>query len=300
MDERSATNDCRPLPAPLGLLPESWPLPGWLRSLVGWASGIAGVERVAARLDFNAGAGKFARQALLELGVGFTLSPAELRQVPAAGGVIIIANHPFGGIDGLIAITALHSRRPDLRLLANGMLARLQPLHGMVLPVDTLGTDARGNSQSVRVALRHVAAGGALFTFPAGEVAHLRWGRAGIVDPPWTRAAARLIRLSGVPVVPMYFDGRNGALFQAVGLVHPLLRTLLLPRELLNKSGRSVQVRIGAPVSARRIGKLAEPAAIAAHLRASISLLAQSRPLQSSVAAPAGDGAIRGASAAAP
>jgi putative hemolysin len=279
MHERPATNIRRPLPAPLGLLPESWQLPGWLRRLIGWASGISGVEQVAARLDFDAGAGAFASQALAELGVSFSLSPTELHQVPASGGIIIVANHPYGGIDGLIAIATLQARRPDLKLLANGLLARLKPFRDLVLPIDTLGGDSRGNSSSVREALRHVAAGGALFTFPAGEVAHLRWGRASVIDPPWTRSASRLIRLSNAPVVPMHFDGRNGALFQALGLVHPLLRTLLLPRELLNKSGCRVQVHIGAPVTARRIAKLEEPGAIAAHVRASIALLSQSKPM---------------------
>ncbi len=285
MDERAVSDVRRPLPAPLGLLPESWRLPGWLRRLIGRASGISGVEEVAADLDFEASAGEFARQALVRLGVDYTLAPAELQQIPATGGVIVVANHPYGGIDGLIAITTLHARRPDLKLLANGMLGRLKPLHGMVLPVDTHGADARGNAHSVREALRHVAAGGALFTFPAGEVAHLRWGRASVVDPPWTRAASRLIRLSGAPIVPMHFEGRNSALFQTLGLVHPLLRTLLLPREMLSKSGRNVQVRIGAPVSVRRIGKLEEAGAIAAHLRASITLLARSQPPTLSAAA---------------
>lgn len=287
MDERSAPDVRRPLPAPLGLLPESWPLPGWLRRLIGRASGIAGIEVVAGSLDFEADPGEFARQALVRLGVQYTLAAAELAQVPESGGVIVVANHPFGGVDGLIAINALYARRPDLKLLANGMLARLKPLQGAVLPVDALGSDAGSNARSVRDALRHVAAGGALFTFPAGEVAHLRWGRLGVLDPPWTRAASRMIRLSKAPIVPMYFEGRNSALFQILGLVHPLLRTLLLPRETLNKAGANVQVRIGAPVSVRRIGKLNQPGAIATHLRASIRLLARSQPLAVGATAPA-------------
>jgi putative hemolysin len=268
----------------LGLLPESWPLPAWLRRLIARVSGIAGIEVVAGSLDFEADPGEFARQALVRLGVRYTLAASELQQVPESGGVIVVANHPFGGVDGLIAINALYARRPDFKLLANGMLGRLKPLQDAVLPVDALGSDARSNARSLRDALRHVAAGGALFTFPAGEVAHLRWGRLGVVDPPWTRAASRLIRLSNVPIVPMYFEGRNSALFQTLGLLHPLLRTLLLPRETLNKVGANVPVRIGAPISARRIAKLDEPAAIAAHLRASITLLSRSAPL--AVAAP--------------
>jgi putative hemolysin len=265
-------------------LPESWPLPGWLRRLIGRASGIAGIEVVAGSLDFEANPGEFARQALARLGVQYTLAAAELQQVPESGGVIIIANHPFGGVDGLIAINALYARRPDLKLLANGMLGRLKPLKDAVLPVDALGSNARSNARSVRDALRHVAAGGALFTFPAGEVAHVRWGLPGVVDPPWTAAASRMIRLSNAPIVPMHFEGRNSALFQILGLVHPLLRTLLLPRETLNKTGTNVQVRIGAPISARRITKLDDSAAIAAHLRASVRLLSRSAP--PAVAAP--------------
>jgi putative hemolysin len=275
MHEPAFSEPRRPLPAPLGLLPESWPLPSWLRALIGRASGIAGVEVVAASLDFEASPGEFARQALVRLGVEYTLAAPELAQVPEKGGVIVVANHPFGGIDGLMAIHALHARRPDLKLLANGVLARLKPLQGVVLPVDTLGANARSNARSVRAALRHLAAGGALFTFPAGEVAHLQLRRGGIVDPPWPDTAARLIQLAGVPVVPMHFAGRNSTAFQLAGLMHARLRTLLLPRELLNKSGAAVQVRIGAPISARRVAKLAGPAATSAHLRASVRLLAR-------------------------
>jgi putative hemolysin len=91
----------------------------------------------------------------------------------------------------------------------------------------------------------------------------------------WTRAAARLIKLTAVPVVPMHISGRNSVAFQVAGLLHPRLRTLLLPRELLNKAGTTVQVRIGAPVSVKRIAKLGEHAAIAAHLRATVQLLAR-------------------------
>ncbi len=223
MNERSVADVRRPLPAPLGLLPESWPLPAWLRGLIGRVSGISGVEIVAGCLDFEASPGEFARQALVRLGVTYDLAGAELEHVPESGGVIIIANHPFGGVDGLIAINALYARRPDLKLLANGVLARLKPLQSAVLPVDMFGSDARQNAQSVREALRHVADGGALFTFPAGEVAHLQWGSPPSVDPAWT-AVHRRASFSWRPLrwCPMYMEGRNSTLFQLLGLLHPL------------------------------------------------------------------------------
>ena len=59
---------------------------------------------------------------------------------------------------------------------------------------------------------------------------------------------ARMVGISDVPVVPAYVKGTNGLMFQLAGLAHPALRTALLCRELLNKSGRSVEVRIGAAI----------------------------------------------------
>ena len=275
MPKPAAVEVRRPLSTPLGLLPESLILPHWLRSAIGQVSGIAGVEVVAGCLDFDANPGEFARQALRRLGVSYELEAAELQQVPWSGGVVIVANHPFGGIDGLIAIAALHSRRPDLKLFVSGVLGRLRPLQPCVFPVDPFQADTRRNARSAREALRHVAAGGALFTFPAGEVAHLQLRRGAVSDPAWPSSSLRLLKLAAAPVVPMYFAGRNSALFQAAGLLHPRLRTLLLPRELLNKAGRVIDVRVGTPVSARRIARLAEPSAIGAHVRASVQLLAR-------------------------
>jgi putative hemolysin len=264
----------RSLAAPVALLPESTPLPSWLRPLVLRASGMGAIELVAGNLDFDSDAGSFARAALAQLGVGYALAEDELAQVPAAGGVIIVANHPFGGIDGLIGIAALHARRPDLRLLANGVLARLKPLAPNIIPVSPFGDAAQGNARSVRAALRHVAAGGALLLFPAGEVSHLQLRRAAVTDPTWAGPAARLVQIAGVPVVPMHFSGRNSLMFQLAGLVHPRLRTLLLPRELVNKCGQRVQVRVGPAISATRIARLQDAATIAGHLRASVYLLA--------------------------
>src|SRR5207244_521579 len=113
------------------------------------------------------------------------------------------------------------------------------------IPIDPFGGPQakRANAAGIRKAVRWLEGGGALLIFPAGEVSHLNLRTFSISDPPWSATAARLIRMSGAPVVPMYFGGANSALFQLAGIVHPRLRTLLLPHELGNKVGSRVAVR---------------------------------------------------------
>ncbi|MEO0815463.1 MAG: hypothetical protein AAFY60_21570, partial [Myxococcota bacterium] len=77
----------------------------------------------------------------------------------------------------------------------------------------------------------------------------LEWGKGEVVDPPWSSTVGRLVRRTGAAVVPIYFDGINGMLFHIAGLMHPLLRTALIPREMIKRQGSELRVRIGHPVS---------------------------------------------------
>jgi len=210
-----------------------------------------------------------AEYALRELRVDLRLSAADLDRIPGSRGVLITANHPFGGLDGLLTIAALGRRRRDLRILANAELARIEELASLIIPVDPFGGSkaARANVAGLRQALRWVEGGGALLIFPAGEVSHLRLRSASITDPPWSATAARLVRLSGVPVVPFYISGANSVLFQIAGLVHPRLRTLLLPAELANKTGAHVQVRIGGAIVPARYRQMESDEHLATYLR---------------------------------
>jgi len=210
-----------------------------------------------------------AEHALRELRVDVELSADDLNRIPREGRVVITANHPFGGLDGLLAIAAIGRRRQDLRILANAELARIEELRTLIIPVDPFGGPkaARANVGALRQALRWSAAGGALLLFPAGEVSHLRLRSASITDPPWSATAARLVRLADAPVIPLYIAGANSALFQIVGLVHPRLRTLLLPAELANKTGTRVRTRIGAAIMPARCRQIESDQQLAACLR---------------------------------
>ena len=112
---------------------------------------------------------------------------------------------------------------------------------------------ARSNLAGLREALLWLQQGGLLGVFPAGEVSHLTWPQLVITDPVWSPTVAGLIRKSRAQAVPLFFAGHNGPLFQCLGLVHSFLRTALLPREAVNKSGKTIQVKIGRVIGQEKL-----------------------------------------------
>ena len=128
--------------------------------------------------------------------------------------------------------------RPDLKIIVNHILYRVPELRPMFILAHVLR--ARGdknNMSSLRSPILHLEEGGALAVFPSSVVSHWHMRERRVTDPKWHSLIGRLARMAGAPVVPVYFEGRNSMLFQAAGCVHPLLRTLLLLRELWRMRG---------------------------------------------------------------
>ncbi len=212
----------------------------------------------------------FADKALDALGVRYRVRDAELALIPKEGPLVIVANHPFGGVEGMVLCSLLRRVRPhDTKLLANYLLAAIPELRDAFFFVDPFGTpeSTRKNLASMRGAIDHVKDGGCLGVFPAGEVSHLKLRRRTIDDPPWSPTVARIVQRTGATVVPVFFDGRNSALFQIAGLVHPRLRTAMLPREMLKKKRGRIRLRIGNPLPAKRIESFADPEALTSYFR---------------------------------
>src|SRR5262249_1897793 len=155
----------------------------------------------------------------------------DLARIPATGPLVVVANHPLGGLDGLALCALLRRVRPDVKLLGNHFLRSIPDLAVNLIYVDPFaGADAAAcTPAAVRAALRWLRGGGVLVLLPPGEVAHVVLPRLDVADPPGSATTGRLILSAGCPVVTAHFDGRNSRLFQAMGLIHPRLRTAMLP-----------------------------------------------------------------------
>lgn len=206
-----------------------------------------------------------------------SVAPEDLERIPATGPVVVVANHPFGGIEGLALALVLGSARNDYRIIANYILGRIPELKEIFLLVDPFETpdSPRRSLSGLRQTYRWLDGGGMVALFPAGEVAHLHLRHRDVVDPPWTSTVARLVRHAECPVVPLYFDGRNGPLFQMLGLVHPVIRTAMLPREFLAHRGRAIEVRVGSPIPYSQLRSCEDDGAMVALMRRRTEILAE-------------------------
>ncbi len=190
----------------------------------------------------------FVHAALDALRVSAACPAPDLAQVPAAGPAVVVANHPHGALDGLVLASVIGHVRQDVRLLANRALAHIPELHDLCFFVDPFdGPAAAARSRAgLRAAHLWLRQGHVLVAFPAGEVAHRLGSRTTPYEAAWHDTAIALAARTGASVVPAFIEGRNSRRFYALGRLHPLVRTVLLPAELTAAAGRTVPVRIGA------------------------------------------------------
>ncbi len=218
----------------------------WVLMKVTRISAINSFYDTIAHLDCEAYA-----QAILEhYEIDFEIPEEDFKRLPKEGSYITISNHPLGAIDGILLMRLLLPLRKDYKIMANFLLERMAPLAPYVLPVNPF-EDHKGARSSIagfKKALHHIKDGHPLGIFPAGEVSTQKDGKL-IVDKPWEEAALKLIKKAQVPVVPIYFHGKNSKLFYRLSKWNPVFRTALIPSQVLSQRNRPLKVRIGQPIS---------------------------------------------------
>lgn len=224
---------------------------------------------------------QFTSEMLRQLDISYKVQASDAERIPASGACMIVANHPFGLLEGFILVTLLEKIRPDFKIVANTLLASTPALHERVIFVNPFEEAGKHeNGRSLRATLDCLRSGGLVVMFPAGEVAHFNWLERGIVDPKWNTSAARLARKVGCPTLPLFFKGANSFPFQMLGTIHPRLRTLNLARELVKMRKRVIDVRIGTAIAASVLNSYPDAEAATEYLRARVHLL-DNRSVQS-------------------
>jgi len=170
---------------------------------------------------------------LAEMRIELQIHSADRARIPATGPVVVVANHPYGVLDGALLTVLLKGVRPDVKVLTNSILGDIPELPQNCIFVDSFQTDCSGesNRKSIREALAWLEQGGMLAIFPAGEVSQWHMPATLLADPEWSDTAVRLIRRTSATALPVYFRGHNGVGFQLLGMIHPKLRTAFLLQE---------------------------------------------------------------------
>jgi putative hemolysin len=200
-------------------------------------------EEVAAGRDFF-------EVMIARYGLSMDVRAGCLDDIPASGPLIVIANHPYGILDGLIMGHILQSTRGDFRILANSLFRKAEDVDRVVLPISFEETKAaiELNLATRKRSFEYLAGGGAIGVFPGGTVSTAVRPFSRPMDPGWRSFTARMISKSGATVLPVYFHGHNSRLFQIASHLHLTLRLGLLINEFGKRVDTPVRISIGAPI----------------------------------------------------
>ncbi len=216
----------------------------------------------------------------LELDVQF--DPAALAKIPETGPVVIVANHPFGVLDGIVISWLIEKVRRDFVVLTNAVLMRAPEVQDYILPIDfSESRDALETNVKTRAAARALLeGGGVVVVFGAGGVSTApdRWGRRPAIDARWQPFVSALIQKSRATVVPIWFGGQNSRLFQIASHVSAALRISLIFREVKARIGSILRVVVGDPIPFADLAHLRDRQGLADHLRGLTYALARPEP----------------------
>lgn len=188
----------------------------------------------------------FIDEILRLIGVKVEINENDLKNIPLENAFVAIANHPYGGVEGLILLKILCTVRPDAKVMANFILKKIPNLSEYFVAVNPFENINHPSSISgIRTTINLLSSGTPIGIFPAGEVSTYKLDQQQVTDKLWHPVVGRIINKAKVPVLPIYFHGNNGLLFNLLSLIHPTLRTAKLPSEIFNKKGHTIKVRIG-------------------------------------------------------
>ncbi len=216
------------------------------------ATGRIGLIRRAQGYEKDVASGRDFWEVMIQrYGLSLEIVGGAMANIPATGPLIVIANHPYGILDGLMMGHILSHIRGDFRIVANSVFRQAEDLNRIVLPVsfDSTKEAARQNLETRAVALDYLRQGGAVGIFPGGTVstAAKPFGRP--MDPGWRNFTAKMVAKSNATVVPLFFEGHNSRLFQIASHMHQTLRLALLIKEFRARIDEPVRVVVGKPLA---------------------------------------------------
>ncbi|WP_439155231.1 lysophospholipid acyltransferase family protein [Yoonia sp.] len=216
------------------------------------ATGRLKLIRRARGYDADVAAGQDFWEVIAErYGLTLDIIAGSLENIPRVGPVIVVSNHPYGILDGLMMGRILSQRRAgDFRVLAHRIFRRSPDLERVILPIsfDDTKEAAKLNLETRAEAVRYLNAGGAIGIFPGGTVSTSATPFSEPMDPGWRTFTAKMIARSDAVVVPVFFEGRNSRLFQIASHLHSTLRTGMFIREFKTRMNKPVRVVIGDPI----------------------------------------------------
>jgi len=171
----------------------------------------------------------------------YTVSSNDLQNIPTSGKVIIIANHPLGGLDALCLLKLISQVRKDVKIIANDFLAGFEALNSILIPINNY--KSRQSKNDIKKIYESLNNEEAIIIFPAGEVS--RATTKGIKDPSWNKGFLTFAQNTNAPILPIFLDAKNSKTFYTISIINKTFSTLLLSHEMFKKKSKRINIKVG-------------------------------------------------------
>ncbi|MEZ5104546.1 MAG: lysophospholipid acyltransferase family protein [Draconibacterium sp.] len=195
------------------------------------------------------------------------LDEKELVRIPVSGAFIVIANHPYGGLDTLLMIKYLTTVRSDIKVWDNSLLNRVTQVSDYFLTKNQEEIAVSENADDYNAAMAHLENNGVLCIFPTGKGTK-EVSFEGMAEKVWKYPVLKFIKAANVPVVPFFFQDKGNRLIHLLTKINPSFQVGSLPAELLSQKNKSIKIRVGNPISLARQNKFDDVFKYGRYLRA--------------------------------
>jgi len=208
-----------------------------------FADSIVHQEEINSFMEKNAhlGSFEFIDEVLEYFNFDFSVSDKDRENIPSSGRVVIIANHPLGGLDAFALLKLLSKVRKDIKVVANDFLDVFEPLKPILINVNNFKT--RQKKESITEVYEALDKEMAVVIFPSGEVS--RATASGVRDKKWQKGFLKFAHRSDSPVLPIFIGGKNSKTFYSVSAINKKLSTLLLSNEMFKQKSKSIEILVG-------------------------------------------------------
>ncbi|WP_395374105.1 GNAT family N-acyltransferase [Marinicella sp. W31] len=175
----------------------------------------------------------------------YKISSKHRYRIPAEGRLVIVANHPIGSLDGLALLRMIYDIRPDVKIVATPLLTSIEQMQDLFLPIDNFRKKAQHKDNLTRI-YRSLEAEQAVIIFPAGEVSRIT--PKGVRDGRWKTGFLKIAKACQAPILPVYINAHNSALFYSASTIYKPLGTMLLINEMYKQKNDTIEFFVGHPV----------------------------------------------------
>ena len=177
-------------------------------------------------------------------------------KLPKNGGVVIVANHPLGGLDGVTLMKEIGKIRRDIKFIVNDILNQFEPFNSLFMPVNKHGSNTRDSLMRLDELYQSDQC---IVIFPAGLVS--RKQKEKVEDLEWKKSFIAKVKKYNKPIFPVHISGQNSKRFYRTANIRKKMgiklniEMLLLADEMFRQRGSTILLTMGKPIMPNSFNK---------------------------------------------